>query len=74
MPTEQELRTKDLDLPEPSPDVLERLEARGHARNGFCEKCWGDAFLRAYSQPEKAQSDHYLEIVAEANAAFVRSN
>jgi len=68
MTTEQQLRTTDLGLPEPSPDALDRLEAAGHARNGFCEKCWGNAFRRASSQPSRTQAEHYVEILAELRA------
>jgi len=68
MTTEQQLRTTDLGLPEPSPDALDRLEAAGHARNGFCEKCWGDAFRRSLGEPEKDQADCYIEILAELRA------
>lgn len=30
-----------------------------------CEKCWGDAFLRTLSHPDKSQYDHYLDLLSE---------
>lgn len=30
-----------------------------------CEKCWGDAYLRSLSQPEKTQAEHYGDLLSE---------
>lgn len=30
-----------------------------------CEKCWGDAYLRWMSNPEKTQADHYRDLLDE---------
>lgn len=45
--TEAFLRTADIGRPEPDAAVLDRLEAEGHARRGFCDKCWTDSHLDA---------------------------
>lgn len=37
------LRTIDIGRPEPAKQVLDHLEADGHARHGFCDKCWIEA-------------------------------
>lgn len=66
--TERELRTRDIGRPEPAPAVLDRLEATGHARNGFCEKCWAAAGGRSITEPSKTQADAYLDVLAEAEA------
>jgi len=66
MSDEHTLRNRDIGRPEPSAETLDRLELNGHARNGFCEVCWGKAYMRAISQPSRDQSAHYLDILAEA--------
>ena len=30
-----------------------------------CEKCWGDAFMRAVLDVSKSQSEHYMDILRE---------
>ena len=30
-----------------------------------CEKCWGDAYLRWMSNPEKSQAEHYRDLLEE---------
>ena len=30
-----------------------------------CEKCWGDAFIRARTNPNKTQAEHYLDLLKE---------
>ena len=30
-----------------------------------CEKCWGDAYIRWMSEPSKAQSEHYHDLLRE---------
>jgi len=30
-----------------------------------CEKCWGDAYLRAISDPTKPQAEHYADLLIE---------
>jgi hypothetical protein len=61
-PAELALRTLDLGRPEPGDEVLDRLEAEGHARNGFCEKCWRESghepieYLRRLDEQEAAPS------------------
>jgi hypothetical protein len=30
-----------------------------------CEKCWGDAYLRWMSNPEKTQAEHYQDLLDE---------
>lgn len=30
-----------------------------------CEKCWGDAYMRIYSNPSKSQSEHYGDLIHE---------
>lgn len=66
MITERELRTTDIGRPEPAPTVLDRLAAAGHERHGFCDRCWAAAGVRATSQPSRAQAEHYLDVLAEA--------
>src|SRR6185369_4834891 len=74
MPTEQELRSATTSTrPEPPAEVLDRLEGMGHDRNGFCEACWREAGRRAVSQPEKPQTEHYLEILGDAEAIAAQS-
>jgi hypothetical protein len=67
MTAERILRTVDLGLPEPSREALDELVADGHARHGFCEKCWGIAYQRlVFLNPHKSQHEHYLDLLAEA--------
>jgi hypothetical protein len=35
-----------------------------HARSGFCEKCWGEAYLRQQTDG-RPQVEHYNEILAD---------
>lgn len=30
-----------------------------------CEKCWGDAYMRALTNPSKSQADHYHDLIPE---------
>jgi len=30
-----------------------------------CEKCWGDAYMRTYSNPLKSQAEHYSDLIKE---------
>lgn len=30
-----------------------------------CEKCWGDAYMRVYSNPTKSQEEHYRDLIEE---------
>jgi len=30
-----------------------------------CEKCWGDAYLRWMSNPQKTQAEHYNDLLWE---------
>lgn len=30
-----------------------------------CETCWGDAYMRYLSNPDKSQSEHYIELIKE---------
>lgn len=62
--TEEVLRTTDLGLPEPAPEVLDRLEAAGHARHGFCEKCWGEAYRLSLGSG-RSQTEEYAALLDE---------
>lgn len=62
------LRTVDLGLPEPAPDVLDRLDADGHERHGFCEKCWADAYTRSLDS-RREQYVEYLALLDELRQA-----
>lgn len=33
--------------------------------NMICEKCWADAHMRSVNNPEKTQSDHYIDLLQE---------
>lgn len=64
--TEELLRTVDINEGPDIPDhVLDRLEAAGHARNGFCDRCWADAGRRTLSEPSKTQAQHYVDVLDE---------
>lgn len=30
-----------------------------------CEKCWGDAYMRTYTNPGKSQAEHYSALILE---------
>ena len=30
-----------------------------------CENCWGDAYMRWLSNPEKSQGEHYQDLLKE---------
>ncbi len=36
-----------------------------HHHYGYCEKCWGDAYLRHMSDHDKTQTEHYFELLKE---------
>lgn len=62
---------------------IDRLEARhpsnpepgegereaGHTVGGFCERCWGAAFVRAQSDTRKTQTEHYRDLIREHEEA-----
>jgi len=48
-------------------------ETREHNRSaGLCEACWGEAYLRTLSDPHRSQYLHYLDVIAEYDAARTR--
>lgn len=48
-------------------------ETREHNRSaGLCEACWGEAYLRTLSDPHRSQYLHYLDVIAEHDAARTR--
>lgn len=42
----------------------------GHSHSGFCERCWGDAYMRSLDDTSKTQTEHYSVILDERMAAF----
>jgi hypothetical protein len=30
-----------------------------------CEKCWSDAYVRMLQNPDKSQTDHYIDLLNE---------
>ena len=40
------------------------IDEKGHARIGFCNKCWGDAFLRMWENG-RSQTENYRYLIDE---------
>lgn len=32
-----------------------------------CEKCWGDAYIKALHNPTRSQAEHYSDLIKERN-------
>ena len=30
-----------------------------------CEKCWGDAYMKTFTNPSKSQAEHYSDLIKE---------